>query len=75
MIEIEETEIEGMGIDIEIETGSSNIRKKPGDRHDKTFVVVRLGGSFLKSSQLQAHTLLEDKVVEKISDPLSLALP
>ena len=66
-------EIEGMGI--EIETGSSNISEKPGDRHDKMFVVVRLGGSFLKSSQLQAHTLLEDKVVEKISDPLSLALP
>ena len=51
-------EIEGMEIGTEIEAGSSNIREKPGDRHDKTFVVVRLGGSFLKSSQLQAYTLL-----------------
>lgn len=41
MIEIEGMGIEGM--EIEIETDSSNIRKKPGDRHDKTFVVVRLG--------------------------------
>lgn len=55
MIEI--IEIEGMEIDIEIETGSSNIREKPGDRHDKMFVVVTLGGSFLKSSQPQTHTL------------------